>query len=316
MGDPLDWLIGDWADAVARAGRAGGRGPLPAAVRGDRRGHRLGPDRRGRDAGPHARRRWAVDPRVVPLPELRLPAAGRRRHRQDVVRDPARGDPDLRPPRSRACRCRSPAGRTPSGPVGRSSRPGRSSTCGSRAASRATSSGSGAAAGRSRSEPSASAAQPVIDRARAHPRRRRRGRRDRRGGADRADLSERVTVASERLAGRPRRRAASRSTRRSRRAWAPTARRSTWTSRAGPPSRPRTRRRSARSSTGPGPGSRPSRRSARRRSGPGWPLPRVEPRDTRRPASATARAAEPTTRYSIVRTFSNGWPSASGPIVE
>ena len=41
--------------------------------------------------------------------ELRLPAADRGRHRQDVGRDPARGDPDVRPTRARTSRCRSPA---------------------------------------------------------------------------------------------------------------------------------------------------------------------------------------------------------------
>ena len=42
MGDPLDWLMGDWAEARTGAGRPGGRRPLPVALRGDRGRHRVG----------------------------------------------------------------------------------------------------------------------------------------------------------------------------------------------------------------------------------------------------------------------------------
>ena len=115
-GRPADWPHRRLGRCRARAGWPSPRRPFPAALRGGRRRHRLGQDRRGRDAGPHPRHRWAVHPRVVSLPQLRIPTAGRGWHRQDVGRDPARGHPDVCPPRARgADLLRDLGGRGPGG---------------------------------------------------------------------------------------------------------------------------------------------------------------------------------------------------------
>ena len=81
--------------------RARRRGPLSAALRRDRGRHRRRQDRRDRDPGAVAGPGRPVGPRVVPLPQPRLPAAGRGRHRQDVRRGAGRRGPDVRPPARR-----------------------------------------------------------------------------------------------------------------------------------------------------------------------------------------------------------------------
>ena len=124
---------------LPRRGRARRRGALPAAAGRDRGGHRRRPDRRDRDADLRPGARQPDRPRVVPLPELRLPAAGPRRHRQDVGRDGrsaavrtyARLDP--------ASRRRSRPGPPRCGRAGRRRPRARSSSSRSTATSRATS---------------------------------------------------------------------------------------------------------------------------------------------------------------------------------
>ena len=75
LGDPLDWLMADWADAARAQGGLAVAVHFPLPIRRDRRGHRRGPHRRDRDAGASTPGvEGPSDPRVVPLPEL--PATG------------------------------------------------------------------------------------------------------------------------------------------------------------------------------------------------------------------------------------------------
>ena len=80
LGGTLETTLSDWADAATRrAARWSSRTcPNPNGEPAD--ADRDRPGRRGRDD----RQRAVRAPRVLPLPERRLPAAARRRHRQDV----------------------------------------------------------------------------------------------------------------------------------------------------------------------------------------------------------------------------------------
>ena len=89
----------DWADAArAQGGLAVAvHFPLPyAEIAAD---IVCGRDRCGRDAGADTRASTGRRSASGTASSLRIPAAGRRWHRQDVGRGPGRGDPDLRPAR-------------------------------------------------------------------------------------------------------------------------------------------------------------------------------------------------------------------------
>ena len=79
MGGALEITMSDWADQCHEQGGHGHHPALPAAERRAGRADRDGPGRRGRDDPARA----VQPPRVLPLPERRLPAAAGRRHRQD-----------------------------------------------------------------------------------------------------------------------------------------------------------------------------------------------------------------------------------------
>ena len=124
---------------LPRRWRARRRGALPAATGRDRGGHRRRPDRRDRDADLRPRARQPDRPRVVPLPQLRLPAAGPRRHRQDVRRDGRSAGSGRTPDSSPASRRRSRPGPPRCEPGGHRRPRARSSSSRSTATSRATS---------------------------------------------------------------------------------------------------------------------------------------------------------------------------------
>ena len=87
----------DWADRCQAAGGlvVGAHFPLPTPrSRPTSSSGRIDADR---DADVRPGAGQPADPRVVPLPQLRLPAARPRRDGQDVGRGAARRDPDLRP---------------------------------------------------------------------------------------------------------------------------------------------------------------------------------------------------------------------------
>ena len=147
---------------LPRRWRARGRGALPAAAGRDRGGHRRRPDRRDRDADVRPRARQPDRPRVVPLPQLRLPAAGPRRHRQDVGRDGRSAGSGRTRDSSPASRRRSRPGPPRCGPGGRRRPRARSSSSRSTATSRATSCASPRRAAGSRSGSRARASQPII----------------------------------------------------------------------------------------------------------------------------------------------------------